>query len=153
VLSYAPRREADRVYSILTRDFGLIRATALGVRKESSKLRGALEPLVISNISLVRGKEFWRITSAEVVSLVRSLALHKPLALMQQLVQGEAQNAELYDVIESVVMSGGEVDEVDLVAKMLLYLGYLEESDLDLDRPKLIQAINKGIQASSLVSK
>lgn len=58
ILSAKPFQEADRVYKILTRDFGLIYATATGVRRAESKLRGSLEPLRISSVSLVRGKEF-----------------------------------------------------------------------------------------------
>ena len=82
ILSEKSLREADRVYSILTRDLGLIRATALGVRKESSKLRGNLEPVGLTTVSLVRGKEYWRVTSAEVV---RRFKKTKPLVLLEQL--------------------------------------------------------------------
>ena len=57
MLSERPKKEADRVYNILTRDLGLVRAHAIGVRREESKLRGALEPYSLSSVSLVRGKE------------------------------------------------------------------------------------------------
>ena len=57
VLRHRPLREADRVYIILTRDLGLIRASAIGVRKETSKLRGALEPLSLSMTSWVTMKK------------------------------------------------------------------------------------------------
>src|SRR5678810_1294690 len=101
VLSARPVREADRTYAILTRDLGLVRASATGVRKESSKLRGALEPFVISNISLVRGKEYWRITSAEVLRPIPAEAgIGRPLALLERLVAREAAHPKLFDTIE-----------------------------------------------------
>ena len=148
VLSARPLREADRVYSILTRDFGLIRASATGVRKEASKLRGSLEPFIISNISLVRGKEYWRITSAEPVQRVAAApTLARPLALLQRLVQGEAPHFELFDAVEAHLAS----DETTLAAHILYHLGYLKERDLSLEGKALIAAINEGLKQSHLV--
>ncbi|MEK7175771.1 MAG: DNA repair protein RecO, partial [Patescibacteria group bacterium] len=111
-LSERPVREADRIYSILTRDLGLVRATALGVRKENSKLRGSIEPVSLSNISLVRGKEHWRLTSAEVIKRFKKT---KPLALLEQLVVGESAHPELFDAVEKYL----ESDEITLVSQIL----------------------------------
>ncbi|PIP55530.1 MAG: hypothetical protein COX06_02665, partial [Candidatus Zambryskibacteria bacterium CG22_combo_CG10-13_8_21_14_all_42_17] len=145
-------READRVYSILTRDFGLLKVTAMGVRKESSKLRGSLEPFSLSNISLVRGKEYWRITSAVVIkNISASSAIARPLVLVLRLVQGEAPNPELFDAVEEAILSGEHHDdmfEVNIVSKIIFHLGYLKESDMFLEKKPLIKAINEGIQAS-----
>ena len=147
-------READRIYTLLTRELGLIRATALGVRKEASKLRGALEPFSLSTISLVRGKEYWRITSAVFIKSISSITkIVRPLLLLEKLVQGEDPHRELFDVIEEAINFRGERNEMfetQLVAKILYQLGYLQESDLNLEKKALIQAINKGIQASQL---
>lgn len=154
VLSARPYREADRVYSVLTRDLGLVRATATGVRKEESKLRGALEPLTLSRISLVRGKEYWRITSAEVLSTVSASAeTVRPLALLEQLVQGESVHPELFDVVEKMILEykpDDGISETRLVAQILFHLGYLKESDLALEKKALIQAINEGLRQSHL---
>src|SRR3989344_531684 len=113
VLSSRSLREADRVYSILTRDLGLIRATALGVRKEESKLRGHIEPLSLSTISLVRGKEYWRLTSADSIKNIPvSPNFSKPFSLIETLVQGEDPNQELFDAVEEEIISNNETDEV-----------------------------------------
>lgn len=146
ILSERPVREADRIYSILTRDLGLIRATALGVRKINSKLRGALEPISLSAISLVRGKEYWRITSAEFIRNISGDENLKPLALLEKLVQGEDPHQKLFDAIEENLSTS----ETHLVAIILFHLGYLQESDLNLGKKALIKAINNGIQASQL---
>lgn len=153
VLSEKPLREADRVYSILTRDLGLIRATALGVRYEKSKLRGLLEPVTLLSVSLVRGKEYWRITSAEIERrVVPEPEVLRPLALLEKLVQGEAPHPELFDVIEQL-LTAVEHDgdfETRFVAGVLHHLGYLKESDLIFRGKELIKAINTGLQASHL---
>lgn len=154
VLSSRPLREADRIYSILTRDLGLLKASAIGVRKEVSKLRGNLEPISISKVSLVRGKEFWRITSAEIVRPVPPLLeIVRPMTLLEKLVQGEAVNAELFDAIEDSLASDYSSDdmfEVRLASQILFHLGYLRQEDLSLDKKDLIRAINEGIEHSHL---
>lgn len=154
VLSERPVREADRVYSVLTRDLGLVHATALGVRKESSKLRGNIEPFSLSSISFVRGKERWRATSAEFIQRIAlSPDIARPLILLEKLVQGETPNPELFDDIEQAVQSRGplnEMFEIHLVSKILFHLGYLKESDLTLDKKPLIKAVNNGLQQSHL---
>jgi DNA repair protein RecO len=161
VLSERPLREVDRVYTIMTRDLGLVRATAIGVRKEGSKLRGNIEPFVLSTISLVRGKEYWRLTSAESIqSIPFSPVVARPLALLEKLVQGEDHNPELFDGIVNVIqrcqparltpLGDEEEFEIHLVSQILFHLGYLQKEDLGLDKEALIKVINEGIQASHL---
>ena len=154
VLAERPTREADRIYTVMTRDLGLLHATALGVRKESSKLRGNIEPFSLASISFVKGKDYWRMTSAEYLQGVPSLpAIARPLLLIEKLVQGEAPHPELFDAVEEALQSCDILDdmfEVRLVSKTLFHLGYLKEDDLSLGRESLIKAINEGIQASHL---
>lgn len=153
ILSERAHKEADRIYSILTRDFGLVRAVALGVRKESSKLRGALEPFSISTVSLVRGKEFWRLTSAQVMKKMKVIPeIARPLDLLEKLVQGEAAHPELFDVVEEFVSRECREDEFEIkfVAQILFELGYLKKEDLALGKKTLIQAINDGLKHSHL---
>ena len=57
--------EANRIYFLLTRDLGFIKATAQGVRLAKSKLKGHLLTFSLVKISVVKGKDLWRITSAE----------------------------------------------------------------------------------------
>ena len=148
VLSSVPVGEADRIYKILTRDLGLVRARALSVRKSTSKLRGALEPFSLSQVSLVRGKEFWRLTSAELIKKIGSSGeVARPLSLLEKLVTGESPHQELFDAVAG---SLGE-DEVEVVSQILFHLGYLKESDLNLEKPQLVRAINEGLSSTHLL--
>ena len=148
MLSERPVGEADRIYNILTRDLGLVRARALAVRKPASKLRGALEPFVLSQVSLVRGKEYWRVTSAEVIKRIMPLPeIARPLNLIERLVQGEEAHPEFFDAVEESLSSG----ELPLVSQIMYRLGYLKESDLNLGKKRLIKAINEGLQSSHLL--
>lgn len=154
VLSMRPIHEADRIYSILTRDLGLIRARAISVRKGASKLRGSIEPYSIANVSLVRGKEFWRLTSVEHIKKVLvNPAIAKPLALLEKLVQGEAQHVELFDVVEKYMLEEKVRDEdfeIEFVSNVLYELGYIKKEDLALPKKEIIKAINEGLQNSHL---
>lgn len=64
IIDSSPLGEANKIYTLLTEDLGMISATAQSVRHLKSKLRYSLQDLSFSRISLVKGKEFWRITSA-----------------------------------------------------------------------------------------
>ena len=153
VLSQRPVGEADRIYSILTRELGLVKAKAISVRKSASKLRGSIEPYSISDVSFVRGKGEWRLTSAELIQKVRNeRELAKPLTLLEKLVQGEEPHPELFDAIERELMKEEKNNEfeINLVAKIMYHLGYVKESDLSLNKKALINAINEGLKHSHL---
>ena len=154
VLSERAVGEADRIYNILTRDLGKLQARAIGVRKHTSKLRGNIEPFAISSISLVKGKDYWRLTSAQSVQKISaSPTVARPLSLIEKLIQGEEPLPKLFDVVEQFIQSNKPDDkmfEVRLVSQVLFHLGYLKESDLTLGKEALTKAVNKGIQASHL---
>lgn len=154
VLSERPIGEADRIYNILTRELGKLQARGIGVRKNNSKLRGNIEPFSLSSISFVKGKEYWRITSAEFIkSISRAPTMARPLVLIERLIQGQKPHSELFDLVEQFtqfVEADNEMFEVRLVSQILFHLGYLRESDLALDKKALIEAINEGLQASHL---
>ncbi|MDE2040764.1 MAG: recombination protein O N-terminal domain-containing protein [Patescibacteria group bacterium] len=65
VIDSHPYGEAGKMLSIFTRDFGLVLATAQGIRLEKSKLRYHTQEYAFGVFSFVRGKEFWRLTHAE----------------------------------------------------------------------------------------
>lgn len=67
IISSEGKSESDKNFFILTKDLGLIRATAQGVRKIESKLRYSLQDFSFSEISFVMTKAGWRITSASIL--------------------------------------------------------------------------------------
>lgn len=64
VLARAPLGEAHAHLAILTPDVGLVWARAAGVRHTRSKLAHALVTFAESDLTLVRGREGWRVTGA-----------------------------------------------------------------------------------------
>ncbi len=57
--------EANKLLKIFTKDFGMITGSAQGIRHLKSKLRYSLQDFSYSSVSLVKGKEMWRVVNAE----------------------------------------------------------------------------------------
>jgi DNA repair protein RecO (recombination protein O) len=135
--------EDNRFFSLFTRELGLLRALAKSVRLERSKLRYHLQEYAFVRVSLVRGRDIWRVTGAgDSHNPYRELAgePHKQLivlqitALLSRLLQGEEIDASLFDLVSSgfsflreVPMDAETVHtfECMLVLRILARLGYV----------------------------
>lgn len=133
--------ETGKCYYIFTRDLGLIFASAQGVRKLSSKLRYVLQDFSYVKVDFVKGKEFWRITSASKTNALGSLTkdsgkfevLFNVSNLLKRLLAGEDANKVLFlDVLDGLLILESSKDkaefqniEVVLVLRILDNLGYI----------------------------
>ena len=71
--------EADRIISLLTRERGLVRAVAKGVRKTSSRFGGRLEPFMHVDLQLAEGRSLDIITQVETLNpFARDLGSNYP---------------------------------------------------------------------------
>ena len=77
-LKSMPLGESDRLLTILTREFGLIKAVAPGSRKHHSRLGGRSEMFVVNELLIAKGRTLDKITQAETIEsypgLCRDLA-------------------------------------------------------------------------------
>ena len=64
-LKSAPLGESDRLLTILTEEFGLIRVVAPGARKHKSSLGGRSGLFVVNHLLIAKGKSLDKITQAE----------------------------------------------------------------------------------------
>ena len=60
-----PLGENDRIITILTPEYGLVRAVVPGARKHKSRLRGRSELFVVNELLIVKGRSLDKITQAE----------------------------------------------------------------------------------------
>ena len=148
ILSSRNHGEANRIFTLLTREMGVIHATAQGVRLGKSKLRYALTDYAYAKIDLVRGKEMWRITSASPRTsfpMMRSnpygvRMLMQVSKLLRRLMQGEGEFQEtLFDDVYTAYqyLDAGNFDtttyeaiELSLVMRILKTLGYISDGTL-----------------------
>ncbi len=137
--------ETGKYYSIFTKDLGMIYASAQGVRKMSSKLRFVLQDFSYIKLDLVRGKDFWKITSAsktgqlEKISNEDNLEIVENISrLLKRLLAGEESNASLFGELlrgfQALEISGSAEElrniEIILVLRILSHLGYIGDGQI-----------------------
>ncbi len=145
VLASTNKGEANRYLHIFTRDLGMIQATAQGVRLVESKLRYSLQNYSLSHLSLVRGRDVWRITSAsqlfnlheDLKDKERFAVFGKVFLLLRRLLAGEEKNEELFNILKAAFLFLKETPlsaetlsnfEYILVLRILNSLGYLGDN-------------------------
>src|SRR3989344_5623255 len=169
-----PHGESGKFLLLFTKDFGLVGAVAQGIRFSKSKLRSHLIDFNFTNVSLVKGKEVWRVTGAQEIEHVESNIVQiKILKLLKRLLHGEEKNENLFEIIEKLYET--EIDKADFdnvecltVLRILDSLGYisknnkynnlLESTDIDNGRldlikkikPEIIKTINQSLKESHL---
>ena len=146
ILGGTPVGEANRFIDMFTEDLGRVRAVARSVREERSKLRFSLQDFSVSDVSLVRGKEVWRIVGAEnQYNLQHEFSerieerdvLIRLISLLKRLLNGEEANKQLFTAVSeslrflrSTTLNKEDLDSFEcLVALRVLYnLGYLAKN-------------------------
>jgi DNA repair protein RecO (recombination protein O) len=144
VLKSYERGESDRVYALYTRDFGLVRARASAVRTEHSKMRYALQSYSRSDVSLVKGKNGWRLAGATAIHTpigqdIKGVATFARIAeLVVRMVGGEELNTYLFETLAEAhcVLVTTRVEstvtiEIVCAARILYALGYLSTEALE----------------------
>lgn len=180
VLGSRESGENDRLYSLYTEDFGLVRARASAVRTEGSRMRYALQNYARANAALVRGKRGWRLAGASSIATAHGdtrgvTAFARIAELTIRLVHGEEKNGYLFAALaeaHSALMvekcdAFGTI-EIVCVARILYALGYIStealqtalfthtaytgESLLEAEtlKDKLLSSINKAIAETQL---
>lgn len=147
ILSSRNVGEANKLLMIYTREMGLVRAVAQGIRLHKSKLRFTLQDFSHVNVDLVRGKEIWRVTSAKHVSSfpfargnTQSLILITRVSkLLERLCPGEVENQDIFDdftqaiyILDDINISSTsrEALELHLILRIMNSLGYVGDSEI-----------------------
>lgn len=143
VLERADAGEADAVFVFFTKEFGKMRAYAQGVKKESAKLKGHIEPLNLAAISFVLGRQHARLVHAELrnffpqtkESLEKTTAASEAIRLLQEnCFDGEKDEAVWRLLVETFFQIEGARKEdlsriqVSFQSKLVRVLGYGEDT-------------------------
>ncbi len=136
------RATADRSFLLFTREAGMLYAEARSVREERSRQRYALQDFSQVRVSLVKGKQVWRVGSALPLEndyyRATDKAARGSIALVYRLVRrfvtGESVDPALYDfVVRGLsVLAGTLTDrsryETLFTYRLLARLGYVDTS-------------------------
>jgi DNA repair protein RecO len=152
VLASRTQGESSLFVFLLTERFGLVGAVATGIRHLKSKLRYSLVDFSLIEVSLVRGKEVWRLTGAQKpAEHHHKLSVKNPgfvlwvkiLSLIRRLTTGEEAHAELFTLLktffefiryEAEKLSPQQLLDLEvlMVIRILRTLGYFgEEKELE----------------------
>lgn len=129
VIDSYEQSENDRAYKLFTREFGLVTAQAKSIRKLESKLRAHVLPRTISLVTLVKGREVWRLVGGEEV-LQSNNRIYEITKLLNRFVRGEGTHKALYDRLVSYVKNTEVLDpnksRILLYYIVLVELGYAD---------------------------
>ena len=173
VLARTPLAESAALVTLLTEEFGIVRARAEGLRKPGAKLAHALQTLDRCTATLVRGKEAWRLSGAVLeeswfrkLSRAERLRAGRIAGLMLRLVHGEANDpalfilfAEFLETLPTLPEDAQDTAEIMTALRILAVLG-LDTGVLPQEgayealqpeaRRELVMRVNRGIAASGL---
>jgi DNA repair protein RecO len=135
--------EANLLLHILTKDLGLIMASARSARLSVSKLRPGLQEFSVVSVSCIKSKNGWKITNVSVkenIFFSYPKHFHNILARISQLlikmVQGEHPEPNLYKVVitgfeylKNIQEKNIENIEVVFVLRILYILGYVDDKE------------------------
>lgn len=129
-LKSAPLGESDRLLTVLTSEFGLIRAISPGSRKHQSTLRGRSGLFVVNELLIVEGKSLDKIIQAEGLRSFPGLSQD-----LKKLTAGQYL-AEL-----ALCLALNNHPQEELFTLLITHLNRLESLPAHLILPSLIQAI------------
>jgi recombinational DNA repair protein (RecF pathway) len=121
--------EHDKMLVLFTRDFGVVSAKATSIRKLESKMRGHLLPRKTCLVTLVKGKEVWRVVGVDSSEVLPQLGTDATI-LLRRFIRGESQYKSHYDRVLRIVEFSKTSDYGK--CKLLLYfvvlvdLGYAD---------------------------
>lgn len=178
VLARSSLAEASALVSILTPEFGLVRARAQGVRKPGAKMATALQTLAESDMIFVRGKDGWRLPGANLgknwaaaLSPDARKRAGRIALLALRLMHGESPDSSPYLIYKGFLEALPDLDEAQADAaetlaalRLLRALGFdagempggegeygaKTLSEVMEKRRDLISRVNRGIAASGL---
>lgn len=136
--------EADRILTVYSKFYGKITLMAKGVRKPSSKKRGALEVFSFFKFSAVTGNAWDIMTEAELLDsfgnirtdLRKASVAYFLLETIDKLAHGEEENQKLFDILVNFLgrlnnESGSlKIFREEFISKCLIEMGFWPQDEL-----------------------
>jgi DNA repair protein RecO (recombination protein O) len=99
--------EADRMFTVFTKDFGKIEVFAKAIRKITSKLRGGIEIFSLSELSFIQGKNKKTLTDTILLDALGDAhtnieelgIMHKISTVLDSFIKGEERDEKIWNLI------------------------------------------------------
>lgn len=135
VLAEYERGESDAMLLLYTRDFGVISAKQSSLKK-SSKLRQHLLVGRYTDVTVVKGREFYRIAGARESVLSNNLEATSHISgVVKRFLGFENKNSKLYDRLRDYITKENldpNIVKLCALTDVLVVGGYLDVSKLDM---------------------
>lgn len=136
ILSEYVSGEMDVVFKIYTRDFGVITAKQSSLKK-STKLRPHLLKYKVVNVTVVKGKEIYRIAGARESEVLRGTSEVLPhiCQIVLRFLAFENKNIKLYDRMMEYVNSDANdvaMTRLCIIADVMINGGYLDTQNINM---------------------
>ena len=128
--------EADRIVTLFTRNNGLVRAVAKGIRKTKSRFGGRLEPFTQVDLMVYRGRNLDTITSVHIlesfssikVDLDRLVSAAALAEAVEKISEERERSFQVYSLLvgglRALAAGGGATVEPAFLVKLLSVSGY-----------------------------
>ncbi len=172
ILNVIPSREHDARVKMVTRDGEVLTAIAAGLRMLKSKLRMAVVPFAHATVSIVKGKDVWRLTNAqpirnfyeEIKGAEARKALAKTVSLVERLTPGETHIGNVFEILlayagQLITQATIKTLEIQAALNILSELGHIEERErwgqadlafIEAHMKEAVEVINHGIASTHL---
>lgn len=128
IINHYINGEHDSMLKVYTEDFGLIMVLAKSLRKRDSKLKAHVRKYHYANLTLVKGREIYRLTGATEI-------LHKKVTddikTKDSLINKQNLIAEISKLIERLY--GGEIKQASLFNKIFNYINHYYNQDNNIE--------------------
>ncbi|MFC1594864.1 DNA repair protein RecO [Patescibacteria group bacterium] len=96
--------EADRLLNLYTKDFGMIKVSAKGLRLQKSKLKGHLSFLSHARVMIIPANGGYRLIDAEVITLpiLLSANIYSFVLFLSKLITHEEKDNSLWELLNNV---------------------------------------------------
>lgn len=137
--------EADRMVTLFTKDFGLVKLLAKGARHAHSKLNPSLNLFSHIRVAFVSGREIWHLTDAEATRYFDSIfgteeklnLLGRISKFLERFLRPDTKETALWETVHPLLIflerapaAWSRDIEVLFYAKALFSLGHLDERNL-----------------------
>lgn len=149
VIKNSPSKDADVSLLLFTEQFGLLYAAAKSARAGMSKLKASLQTTNFSSISMVKGREVWRITNAKkhialydkrippelricFVHLLEYIARFCPKEVPESEIFSDLKSMAAFIFLEFALLQSPEyifACEQWFLLRLLYNLGYIQSTD------------------------
>ncbi len=151
ILNRLDAGEADRILTVFTKEFGMLRLFARGVRRLRSKLNNFLNLFSYVRVGFVSGRDIWHLIDAEDLRRFgndKLETLGRAANFLERFCRGEGKEPGLWEALLDFIENE---DELLFYARALAALGYLDEMKIqESSREDLAKLIQDAIIQSHL---